>query len=67
MAGGTLDSAKGARLIFNDRLDAAVAGVFMLVTVLVVVSSAREWFLVLWRRKPVVARETPFVETAWAS
>ncbi|MGH7702527.1 MAG: carbon starvation CstA family protein [Gemmatimonadales bacterium] len=67
VAGGSLDPAKGARLIFNDRLDAVVAGVFMLVTVLVVASSAREWFLVLWKRKPVVARETPFVETAWAS
>ena len=67
IAAGTLDPAKGARLIFNDRLDAVAAGVFMLVTVLVVASSAREWFLVLRKRKPVVARETPFVETAWAS
>jgi hypothetical protein len=38
----------------------------MLVTVLVVAASAREWYLVLARRKPAVAKESPFVETAYA-
>ena len=32
----------------------------------VVVSSAREWLLVLRGRKPACSRETPFVETAYA-
>jgi hypothetical protein len=36
------------------------------VTVLVVVASAREWLLVLTRRRPAVATESPFVETAYA-
>jgi hypothetical protein len=39
---------------------------FLLVTVLVVLASAREWVLVLTRRKPATAKESPFVETAYA-
>ncbi len=65
VADGVLDPARGARLIFNDRLDAVVAVAFMLVTLLVVLASAREWLLVLTRRKPALAQETPFVETAY--
>ncbi|HEV8125533.1 MAG TPA: carbon starvation CstA family protein [Gemmatimonadales bacterium] len=53
-----------ARLIFNDRLDAVVAGGFMLVVLLVVIMSLREWLLVLAGRKPVRMSETPFVQTA---
>ena len=52
--------------MFNDRLDAVVALAFMLVTSLVVVTSAWEWMMVLRRRKPAVAKEAPFVETAYA-
>jgi carbon starvation protein len=66
IATGAMDPARGARLIFNDRLDAVVALAFMLVTVLVVAASAREWVLVLTRRRPAVANETPFQETAYA-
>jgi len=62
---GSLDAARGARLIFNDRLDAMVALAFMAVTVLVVAASAREWVLVLTRRRPAAAKESPFVETAY--
>ena len=40
--------------------------VFMVVTVLVLLSSAREWLLILTRRKPAKAQESPFVETAYA-
>ena len=56
VADGAMDPARGARLIFNDRLDAVVAIAFMLVTVLVVLASAREWVLVLTRRKPARRR-----------
>jgi carbon starvation protein len=66
IASGTMEAARGARLIFNDRLDAVVAGVFMIVVILVVVMSIREWFLVLSSRKGAVSRETPFVETSLA-
>jgi carbon starvation protein len=51
------------RLIFNDRLDAAVALAFMFVVVLVLMSSIREWALVLRRRKPAVVLEAPFVRS----
>jgi carbon starvation protein len=66
LAAGTIEASRGARLIFNDRLDAAVTATFMVITVLVLLSSAREWLLVLTRRKPARAQETPFVETAYA-
>jgi carbon starvation protein len=66
IATGAMDPARGARLIFNDRLDAVLAITFMVVTVLVVAASAREWVLVLTRRKPATAKEAPFVETAYA-
>ena len=62
-----MDPARGARLIFNDRLDAAVAALFMAVVVLVVVSSVREWLAVLRGRSTVTSRETPFVETTYAT
>jgi carbon starvation protein len=65
-AAGALDPAKAARLVFNDRLDAVVAAVFMLVTVALVGACVREWTLILARRKVPVARETPFVETVYA-
>jgi carbon starvation protein len=65
VAEGTMEPARGARLIFNDRLDAVVALAFMTVTLLVVAASAREWLLVLTRRKPARLRESPFVETAY--
>jgi carbon starvation protein len=66
IATGAMDPARGARLIFNDRLDAVLAITFMVVTVLVVAASAREWALVLTRRKPATVKEAPFVETAYA-
>jgi carbon starvation protein len=65
VAAGSMEAARGARLIFNDRLDAAAALAFMAVTVLVVAASAREWMLVLTRRRPATAKESPFVETAY--
>jgi carbon starvation protein len=66
VASGAVEGPKGARLIFNDRLDAVVTLTFMVITVLVVLSSAREWVLILTRRKPAKAQESPFVETAYA-
>jgi carbon starvation protein len=67
VASGALDPVTGARLVFNDRLDAVVAAMFMGVTVVLVAASAREWSLILARRKAPVPRETPFVETAYAN
>jgi carbon starvation protein len=53
-----------ARLVFNDRLNAAVALFFMAVVALLIVTSAREWWLVLSKRKLAMVHEAPFVETA---
>jgi carbon starvation protein len=66
VATGATAPSVGARLIFNDRLDAVVTLTFMLITILVVLSSAREWVLILTRRKPARTQESPFVETAYA-
>jgi carbon starvation protein len=66
MADGTMDPALGARLIFNDRLNVAVAGLFMGVVVLVVVSSARVWLGILRGTTPATTQETPFVATQYA-
>jgi carbon starvation protein len=64
LAGSTAPEA--ARLIFNDRLNAVVALFFMAVVAMLVFTSAREWWLVLSRRKPAVVHEAPFVPTAVA-
>src|SRR5207248_1445267 len=58
VASGSVEAARGARLIFNDRLDAVVALIFMVVTVMVVAASAREWILVLTRRRPASMKES---------
>jgi carbon starvation protein len=65
-ASGAMDASRGARLIFNDRLDAVVTLTFMIITILVVLSSGREWVLILTRRKQAKVQESPFVETAYA-
>ena len=56
-----------ARLVFNDRLDAALALVFMVVVLVVIAASAREWWLVLSRRKEPVVHESAFVQSAYAA
>jgi carbon starvation protein len=43
---------------FNNLLDAAVAGIFLLLVTAIVVVSLREWILLLSRRKPAVLHET---------
>src|SRR5574341_1476285 len=60
------DVPNAARLIFNDRLDAGVALLFMAVVLLLVAASIREWWLVLSQRKAATTAEVPFVESAYA-
>jgi carbon starvation protein len=66
VAAGTVESTTGARMIFNDRLDALLAGVFMLVVVALLIASIREWTLVVRGRKAAVVKEAAYVETAYA-
>jgi carbon starvation protein len=65
IASGAIDAARGARLIFNDRLNATVAGIFVLITLAVVVSSVYEWYMIVRGRKAARTAETPFVESAY--
>jgi carbon starvation protein len=55
------------RMIFNDRLDAGMALLFMTIVGLLLLSSVREWWLVLSKRKPPVVHEAPYVETGYAT
>ncbi|HET9003097.1 MAG TPA: carbon starvation CstA family protein [Gemmatimonadaceae bacterium] len=63
LASGTLPAGRTAadvrRMIFNERLDAAVAGAFMLAVVIVLVASIGEWTAVLRGRKAVHSTEVP--------
>ena len=51
------------RLIFNNRLDAALTAIFVAMVTLVLIESVRGWFGVLSGRKEVRLKETPFVMT----
>jgi carbon starvation protein len=55
------------RLIFNDRLDAGVALLFMSIVSLLILSSVREWWLILSKRKAPVLHEAPYVESVYAA
>jgi len=65
LAGST--NPAGTRLIFNDRLNTFVALLFMTVVTILIVTSLREWWLVLSRRKPAAVQEAPYVETGYAT
>lgn len=49
--------AETQRLIFNDRLDAAITAVFMVLVIVVVTESAREWLRVLRGPRSLPAAE----------
>jgi len=55
------------RLIFNDRLNTFVALLFMTVVTVLILTSVREWWLVLSRRKTAIVHEAPYVETGYAT
>ena len=65
LTGSTLPGAQ--RLVFNDRLNTFVALLFMTVVTVLIVTSVREWWLVLSKRKVAVVHEAPFVESAYAA
>jgi carbon starvation protein len=52
-----------SRLVFNDRIDAALALFFMAIVVVIIVASARECWLIASGRKPAKVHEAPFVES----
>src|SRR5438477_2728788 len=66
-SGATAAAPATARLIFNDRLDALVTGILILLIAMILIESAAEWVRVLAGRKQAVVRESPFVNTRFAA
>ncbi len=65
LAAGPVTNAT-ARLIFNNRLDAAVTAVLVVMVALVLIESVRQWIGVLSGREEVRVKEAPFVMTRLA-
>jgi len=51
------------RLVFNNQLDAVVTAILIVLVLLILVESAREWRRVLSGRKPAGVKEAAFVPT----
>jgi carbon starvation protein len=58
--------AETQRLIFNQRLDAAVTGVLAAMILVLVVEALAHWYAILTSRKELVLHESPYVTTRWA-
>ena len=70
IAAGLIPAAKIAetqRLIFNQRLDAAVTGVLALMILVLLVEAAAQWYAILSERREAVLHEAPYVATQWAA
>jgi carbon starvation protein len=70
IAGGQIPAAKIAetqRLIFNQRLDAAVTGVLALMILVLLVEALAQWYAILSGRREAVLHEAPHVATQWAA
>ncbi|PKJ54223.1 carbon starvation protein CstA [Bacillus sp. SN10] len=48
------------QIIFNDYIDAALCGIFMIVVIAVLISAIRIWIQVL-RNKPISLKEAPYI------
>jgi carbon starvation protein len=69
IASGKIAAAKVVetqRLIFNQRLDAAVTAVLATMILVLLVEALVQWYAILWGRKEPVLHEAPFVVTQWA-
>lgn len=49
------------QIILNDYLDATICGLFMLIVILVLIASIRNWIQIL-SNKPVKLHETPYIK-----
>ena len=65
LAAGPAPSPTG-RLIFNNRLDAAVTGILVLMVTLVLAESLRQWWGVVSGAREARVKESPFVKTRLA-
>jgi carbon starvation protein len=69
MAAGKIPTEKMAetqRVIFNQRLDAAVTAVLALMILVLLVEALMQWHAILSRGKQPVLHETPYVATRWS-
>ena len=67
VASGAVDPATGARLIFNDRLNTAVAAIFVTVVLAVVLSSAAAWIRLARSNAVDTTNEAEAVASAYAN
>ena len=68
IAAGKIPAAKMVetqRVIFNQRLDAAVTAVLALMILVLLVEAMLQWHAILGRGKEPVLHETPYVATQW--
>jgi len=68
IAAGKIPAAKIAetqRLIFNQRLDAAVTAVFAVMILVLLLEALVQWTKILSDRSSVVLHESPYVATQW--
>ncbi len=56
-----------ARVIFNNRLDAVVTGVLVIMVTLVLVESARQWIGILTGAREEREKESPFIRTRFVA
>jgi carbon starvation protein len=54
------------RLIFNQRLDAAVTIIFAVMVIVLIAEALIQWYTLLSRRREPVLHEAPYVATQWA-
>jgi carbon starvation protein len=54
------------RLIFNNRLDAAVTAVLAIMILVLLVEAIGEWIVILSGRRKPVLHESPYIATRWA-
>src|SRR2546428_4029925 len=58
--------AQTERLIFNNRLDAAVTALFVVLILILIAEALYEWYRIASGRKVAALQETPPVPTHWA-
>jgi carbon starvation protein len=55
------------RVIFNNRLDAAVTAILAAMVLVLVVEAIGQWIRLLRGQRSTVLHEAPYVQTEWAS
>jgi carbon starvation protein len=69
IASGSIPAARISetqRLIFNQRLDAAVTGVLALMILVLLMEAIAQWYVILSGGREGVLHEAPYVATQWA-